>query len=150
MKKIGQLVVAATIFFALGAGAVASEIEALRTASDAAKVTIKRALSEGDSGLLTSVMADDITIVAPTGQTMRGMFTIRATAVMLFSFSENSEVSFERQTINLIDSLGYESGRYTVSEKLEGGKVRKIEGRYTLVWKSVEGEWKLYVVIGIR
>jgi uncharacterized protein (TIGR02246 family) len=128
----------------------AEELEDLKAASDSVHQTIIAALADEDSQLLASVFTGEGAIIAPTGESMLGRLTIRASATLLFLTVEAGEVDIDRYSLNIIDGEGYETGRYLYKEPAGEGQSRQYMGRYTLVWQKEDGRWRVHRAIAIR
>jgi ketosteroid isomerase-like protein len=47
--------------------------------------------------------------------------------------------------INVIGDYAYDLGYYEGKTKRPNGEVFDFSGKYVIVWKKVEGEWKIYI-----
>lgn len=130
--------------------AAAEELDDLKAASDSVHKTIVAALADENSQLLASVFTEEGAIIAPTGESMLGRLTIRASATLLFLSVEAGEVDIDRYSLNIIDGEGYETGRYLYKEPDGGQQARQYMGRYTLVWQKDDGRWRVHRAIAIR
>lgn len=51
------------------------------------------------------------------------------------------------QEINVIDDNAYDYGYYAVTSSNEKGEVSSSRGKYVIVWKQVDNDWKIYLDI---
>lgn len=130
--------------------ASASEIDAVRKASDSVHVTVREAIAEGNGGKLASVFTSDGAVISPGGQTIEGRLTIRVTASLLLSSMGAGTLTTSRYDLSLIDDLAYETGEYTMWQPVDEKKSRSYSGKYTIIWKMEDKSWKIYRVIGLR
>lgn len=130
--------------------AFASEIDTVRKASDSAHVTVREAIAEGDGEKLASVFTSDGAVISPGGQTIEGRLTIRVTASLLLSSMGAGTLTTSRHDLSLIDDLAYETGEYTMWQPVDEKKSRSYSGKYTIIWKMEDKNWKIYRVIGLR
>lgn len=146
-----RLAIALLAVLALSAApVVAEELDDLKAASDSVHKTIVAALADENSRLLASVFTDEGAIIAPTGESMLGRLTIRASATLLFLSVEAGEVDVDRYSLNIIDGEGYETGRYLYKEPRGDAGERQFMGRYTLIWQKEDGRWRVHRAIAIR
>jgi len=126
------------------------DLDRLRAASDSAHQTIPAALRESNAGKLVKLLGSDAALISPTGSSIQGRLTIRAMAALLLNTIGAGRIELKRQTLNIIDHTGYETGRYTVHDKTADGKALMFTGRYTVVWREEENTWRIGVAIAIR
>lgn len=127
-----------------------STLDDLMTASNAAHATVTVALVEEEGADLASVFTDKAVIITPRGRSIRGRFTIRTSASILLPGIGGGRLNISRQTLNLIDSTGYETGSYTFTRVGKDDKEETYSGRYTAIWQVEDGRWKIDRLLGIR
>lgn len=120
-------------------------------ASDSAFATIRTALADESGSKLASIFTSDAAIIMPSGQSVEGRLTIRATATLMLTAFGSGKLTVNRQHISIVDDTPYETGSYSFERPLDGdGKVQRYAGRYTLIWQREDGVWKIHRAIGIR
>ena len=142
--------IAVTLLLLPAGTASADLLEEVTAASDSARAIAKTALVEKDAGKIASLFTEDAAVIDENGRSIRGRFTIRATLTLLLMATGETEVEISRFDLNLIDSTGYETGKYTLRETSEDGKNRTFTGRCTLIWRFEDKGWKIDRAIGIR
>ena len=50
----------------------------------------------------------------------------------------------EPTEITIVDNIAYDLGYYNGKTQRKDGSVVTWKGKYLIVWKKVEGEWKIY------
>lgn len=130
--------------------ASASELDSVLKASNAAHLTVREAIAEGDGGKLASVFTSDGAVISPGGQTIEGRLTIRVTASLLLSTMGGGTLTTSRHDLSLIDDFAYETGEYQMRQPVDEDKFRSYSGKYTIIWKMEDKSWKIYRVIGLR
>jgi uncharacterized protein (TIGR02246 family) len=138
------------VLFLLSAGPLSAGIrEDITAASDEARATVGKALADEDGGLLASIFTDDAVVISSRGQTIKGRSTIRASATLAFLTLGSGKLDLARQYLSIIDSTGYEAGRY-VFRRGEGEELDPaFSGKYLVIWEIEDGAWKVARAVGL-
>jgi ketosteroid isomerase-like protein len=121
----------------------------LRSASDSASSVVQRALAEEDGAALASVFTENGALISPTGEVLKGKLTLKASAMLLMMTLGGGDLTLKRHNLNLLDSVGYETGSFTFREDDSEKDDRGWVGRYTVIWEKENGQWKISRAIGI-
>ncbi len=122
----------------------------LTETSDAAHAAVREALIEEDGAKLASIFTEDGAIISPDGRLLRGRLTIRASASLLFLTSGGGELETTRHNLTIIDSVGYETGRFIFRRAAGDRQIIAWSGRYTIIWQPEGGRWKVARAIGLE
>jgi uncharacterized protein (TIGR02246 family) len=143
------LLLPALLVFALAVRVTAGFTEEISAASDAARVTITKALEEEDAGLLASVFTDDAVVISSSGQSIQGRTSIRAAAILAFLTLGSGQLEAVRHYISVVDSTGYETGHYLFQRGEIDESSPAFSGHYTVIWQQEDGVWKIARAIGL-
>lgn len=97
-------------------------------------------VKQGDSAGIGSLYASDAKLLAPNGPAIQGASSI---ASAFGGIMKSGIAGAELKTVELwgTEALLSEEGTYTLSDK--DGKVLD-KGKYIVLWKNEEGNWKMY------
>ncbi len=128
----------------------AGDLSTATKASDKARITIKKAIDNKDSGLLASLFTSEGAIITPNGYTVSGRLKIRMAAKMIMLAGETGELTTSRQSVSMVDGAAYETGSYKFTLTGSDSKRNKvINGHYTIIWRQEDKTWKIHRAIGI-
>lgn len=98
------------------------------------------AYNRGDAPALTAMYTRDGQIMPPNMELVAGQQALEA---LFQSFWAAGDTVIKLETVEAEGSgnIAYEVGRYLLSGKT--GQVSD-QGKYIVVWKKVDGQWKLY------
>ena len=98
------------------------------------------AYNRGDAPGLAALYTHDGQIMPPNAELVAGPLALED---LFRSFWHEGDTVIKLETVEAEGSgdIAYEVGRYTLSGKT--GRVTD-QGKYIVVWKKVDGEWKLY------
>ncbi len=131
--------------------ALADNLADVTKASNQAQLTIKRAVAEKNSGLLSSLFTSDGAVISAQGHSISGRLQIRMAAKIAMLTGGSGKLSTTRNTISLLDDTAYETGSYTLRLSGETPQQDKTyNGYYTLVWRLEEKVWKVHRAIGMK
>jgi len=129
---------------------LADEFEGLKATSDSTLEFLQKAIEEKDSDPVLSILTSDAAIITTHGKVVQGYLTMKTSLTAIFFLAGNYKVEIKRHSLNLIDSVGYETGMYTLRQLMEDGTERQLTGRFTLIWQKEDGTWKIHRAIGLR
>jgi ketosteroid isomerase-like protein len=106
----------------------------------AAEKRFVAAYNRGDAPGLVAFYTSDGQIMPPNMEVVAGPVALEG---LFRRFWDAGDTVIELETVEAEGSgnIAYEVGRYTLSGKT--GKVND-QGKYIVVWKKVDGQWKLY------
>ncbi len=70
--------------------------------------------------------------------------------VRYWTLPEGISTSFHKITqteISVVENMAYDYGYYEGKTKHKDGNISSWKGKYVIVWKKVEGQWKMYLDI---
>jgi ketosteroid isomerase-like protein len=114
--------------------------KAIHNAILAAEKVFMAAYDRGDARALVSLYTKDGKIMPPNAKVASGAKSLKR---LFQSFWKAGDTVIKLKTVEADGSgdLGYEVGEYTLAGNT--GKVSD-RGKYIVVWKKVNGHWKLY------
>jgi uncharacterized protein (TIGR02246 family) len=114
--------------------------KAIHDAILAAEKVFVAAYNRADARALLDLYTKDGEIMPPNAKVASGP---KALEQLFRSFWKAGDTVIKLETVEADGSgeLAYEVGKYTLSDK--AGKVTD-RGKYIVVWKKVDGHWKLY------
>jgi len=106
----------------------------------AAEQTFVAAYNRGDAPGLAALYTGDGQIMPPNSDVVTGK---RGLEALFRSFWEEGDTVMKLETVEAegFGETAFEVGRYTLSGK--GGKVND-RGKYIVIWRKEDGQWKLY------
>ena len=106
----------------------------------AAEKRFVAAYNRGDAPGSAAFYTQDGQIMPPNTEVVAGPLALEG---LFRSFWDAGDTVIKLETVEADGSgdIAYEVGRYTLSGKT--GKVND-QGKYIVVWKKVDGQWKLY------
>jgi ketosteroid isomerase-like protein len=113
----------------------------VRTAIEAAnkKYFIDTA-PKGDAALLAAVYTDDAVAYPANSEAVKGRAALQAMWKSVFDMGINAfELNLEE--VDSAGDMAYETGNYVM--KMKDGTLAD-RGKYVVIWKKVNGEWKLH------
>ena len=134
----------ALIFFAIasftGAISNAAQQQNIRSAIEAGNQKFIQAFQKGDSAAVAALYAANAQVLPPNGEIASGDEPIQKFWQGVMD-SGIKAAQLETLEVEAFDDTAYEVGKYTLTG--EGGKIMD-RGKYIVIWKRVNGEWKLY------
>ena len=104
------------------------------------------AFSRADAAGIAALYTDDAKLLPPGSPMMTGKDAIQ-------SFWQGAmdmgikEAKLEIVAVESADNLAYEVSRFALSGEQQGGESIMLTGKYVVVWKNQDGNWKLHVDI---
>lgn len=145
MHKVALVAVAALTCFGAPSPAHSEDAmkAAMESAIDEANARLEDLQKQGDAEGMGRMYTNDAVLLPAGGASTRGREAIEAFwAEKLGSGVEDVQLTTE-ELVPLGDDLAYEIGRYTTTPKGVGA----VSGHYLVLWKRVDGGWKLHVDI---
>ncbi len=108
-----------------------------------------QAFIRGDHDAMTALYTVDAKIFPGKADIIEGHEAIRER----WKLPKGQKILFHKITpreINILDDHAYDYGYYVGQTQLEDGKQVSWKGKYVIVWKKIEGEWKMYLDIWNR
>jgi uncharacterized protein (TIGR02246 family) len=100
----------------------------------------------GDAAGLAALYTGDAKLLPPDSQMMDGTDAIRSFWQGAMNMGVK-EATLETVEVESRDDLAYEIGRYTLVIQSKGGESTTAKGKYVVVWKNLDGGWRLHVDI---
>ncbi|RJP69720.1 MAG: SgcJ/EcaC family oxidoreductase [Ignavibacteriales bacterium] len=99
---------------------------------------------QGDVDAYMSYLADDVVLLLPNAEPLKGKEVIRKLVVNVFNTITVAETNIMKDII-ICDNLGYAWGIYdaTFTAKADGTKTRELGKVVTLWQRGSDGQWKL-------
>lgn len=98
-------------------------------------------LKKGDVAALTAVYTNDAMIVEPDSPTTTGRAQIAANLKQMFASTKFLGMTHTRTALEVSGNLAVENGTVVQTFQESGKAPQKVERRYTLVFKNVNGKW---------
>ena len=104
------------------------------------------AFSRADAAGIAALYTDDAKLLPPGSPMMSGKDAIQ-------SFWQGAmdmgikEAKLEIVAVESAGNLAYEVSRFALSGEQQGGESIMLTGKYVVVWKNQDGNWKLHVDI---
>jgi len=140
MKRTTALVLGPLLTLMLLNAGAASEKRGARTAIERAAKTFAEGVKAGDAATMASLYAEDAKAFPPNGEMVTGRAAIQQMWQDALA-SGIKEMEIKPAEIEESGDHAYEVGAYVING--EGGK-HLDHGKYVVVWKRKNGEWKMY------
>jgi ketosteroid isomerase-like protein len=104
------------------------------------------AFSRGDAGAIAALYTDDAKLLPPSFPMMTGKEAVQS----FWQGAMNSgvtEAKLETLELESQGNLASEIGRFTLTVQLQGSETTTMTGKYLVVWKNQDENWKLHVDI---
>jgi uncharacterized protein (TIGR02246 family) len=121
-------------------------MENVRNSIASANQNFMDAFSRADAAGLAALYTEDTKLLPPGSSMMTGREAVQ-------SFWQGAmEMGIKEAKLDTIDvesdgSLAYEIGRFALTVQPQGGESALMTGKYVVVWKNLDGSWKLHVDI---
>ncbi len=118
----------------------------VRQAIEAINKQFADAVKRGDAAAVAALYTEDARLLPPNGPTLVGREAIQN----FFQSNIDAGVSDLQLTIlevGVVRDLAYEIGQYALTIQPEEGEALRDQGKYVVIWKRENGEWKLDVDI---
>lgn len=118
----------------------------VRQAIEAVNTQFADAVRRGDAAAVAALYTEEARLLPPNGQTLVG-----SEAIQNF-FQSNIDAGLSDLQLTILEvgvarDLAYEIGQYALTIQPEEGEAIRDQGKYVVVWKRENGEWKLDVDI---
>ena len=118
-------------------------LSAIKSQNEKYMVAYKKA----DIDALAALHTDDVTVMAPYRQTIKGKDALKAWLREDLSLGP-SELVLSTATVERHGITAYETGQYSLTINPEGADMIKDEGNYVVIWQNQpKGEWLYHVDI---
>jgi len=114
-----------------------------RTAIDDANAKLMALQKQGDAAGMGDMYTEDAILLPAGGLRTEGREAIEAFWAKKFGSGVADVQLTTEDLVPLGDDLVYEIGRYTTAQK----DAVPVSGQYLVLWKRVDGRWKLHVDI---
>ena len=124
---------------AVGLSATPARSDEVRTAVEAANRAFIAAFLRGDAAAVAALYTEDAKVIAPGSDVASGRVAIRALWQKVIDGGVK-DLTLSTGTVESAGDLAYEDG----TVKLVGKDGQTTVGRYVVVWKRIDGAWKLH------
>ena len=100
------------------------------------------AYNSGDLETLLALHTKDAIVMAPNQPAARGHEAIRASLVQVAEAEGGGHLDLKTVEVGGMGDTAWEIGHYEVS--LDGGDTLVDKGHTTVIWKKVDGSWRMY------
>ncbi|MEK6376035.1 MAG: DUF4440 domain-containing protein [Acidobacteriota bacterium] len=102
------------------------------------------AIGRGDINAITAFYADDAVLLPPNAPPFRGKAAIQQ---FWTGFLASAKVAGTLTPDNVMQScdLAAEVGHYDLTITPPGGAAIQDQGKYSVTWKKIDGQWKIAV-----
>ena len=122
------------------------DLEQIRQTLSEKNAKFREAFRQEDAGAVAALYTEDAVLLPPNSDTLRGREVIKAfwSAVM--------QMGVKDVLLTTVDLMGMvefvcEIGKYKLTIQPEGQDVMEDFGKYLVIWKQAEGDWKLHIDI---
>lgn len=118
----------------------------VRQAIEALIKQLEDAYNRGDAAAANALYTEEARVLPPGGPTLVG----REAILQNFQPSDTvvfSDLQLTTLEVRVVRDLAYEIGEYTETIQPEEGEAIRDQGKYVVVWKRENGEWKIDVDI---
>lgn len=118
----------------------------VRQAIEAINKQLADAVNRGEAAAVAALYTEEARVLPPNGPTLVGQEAIQN----FFQSNIDAGVSDFKITtleVGVARDLAYEIGEYALTIQPEEGEAIRDQGKYVVVWKRENGEWKLDVDI---
>lgn len=102
------------------------------------------AVRKGDIDGMASLYTPDAIALPPDGPVVKGRDNIKQLWGMVVNQMGLKDVKLETLDLQIAGDTAYEVGEATLSLEPTGGKATMAVAKYVVVWKKVDGQWRLH------
>jgi uncharacterized protein (TIGR02246 family) len=114
---------------------------AARTAINHAWDEVVAAAKAGDASALAKIYTPDAMMIDPSMPTVTGRANIEKTLKDWLATTKFIGMTRQQTAFETLGDVAIENGTFTQDVQEKGKPPMKVTGRYTLVWKQVDGKW---------
>jgi uncharacterized protein (TIGR02246 family) len=89
----------------------------------------------GDAESMATMSTEDVLIMAPNADDLRGRLAVKQAMAQVFSTMKITDFVIQTREIEICDSTAYELATYTENLNFTGKPPQPVRGHYLLVWK---------------
>jgi uncharacterized protein (TIGR02246 family) len=145
MKKL--LVISVILIAACGSSQMSSDSQSgdAESAIRQADVAVATAMRTGDMDAIANSYTTDATFMPPNMPAAHGQGPIRTSWSGFLGQFSSTDVTLTPDDVQQSGNLAVETGRYMVHVVPKGTTTPVTDsGKYVVVWKKVDGRWKIY------
>lgn len=105
-----------------------------------------KAVMNGETEKLVNAYTEDAKLFPTNREILTGSDSLRA----YWTFAEGSSISYHKLTpleIKIVGNEAYDYGYFEGTSVFSDGSESSWQGKYVVIWRKVEGEWKMYLDI---
>ncbi len=119
----------------------------VRQAIEAINKQFADAVKRGDAAAVAALYTEDARLLPPNGPMIVGREAIQNSEQSDFDAGVSGDLQLTTLEVGVVRDLAYEIGEYAHTIQPDEGEAIKDQGKYVVVWKRENGEWKLDVDI---
>ncbi len=105
------------------------------------------AYNRGDAAAFAALYTEEARLLPPNGPMIVGREAIQNSQQSDFDTGVSGDLQLTTLEVRVARDLAYEIGEYALTIQPEEGEAIRDQGKYVVVWKRENGEWKLDVDI---
>ncbi len=121
-----------------------ASVAAARGATNKSWDELLSAAKAGDATKTSTYYTTDAVIIDPAMATLRGRANIEKMMKEWFASSKFLGMTRQASTFEVYGDVAIETGTNSASMQEKGKPVSKSDGRYTILWKNVDGKWLVH------
>jgi uncharacterized protein (TIGR02246 family) len=99
------------------------------------------ASKKGDAATMATIYAPDVMLIDPTMATVAGRDNVVKLLADMFATTKFVDETHQQTALEVSGDLAVENGTYTQTTQERGKAPQSVSGRYTLVYRNVNGQW---------
>ena len=117
----------------------------VRQAIEALSKQYADAVNRGDAAAYAALYTEEARVLPPNGPMIIGREAIKNSHQSSIDAGIRHVLQLTTLEVRVVRDLAYEIGEYTETIQPEEGEAIRDQGKYVVVWKRENGEWKLDV-----
>jgi uncharacterized protein (TIGR02246 family) len=99
------------------------------------------ASKRGDAAMMATIYTPDVMLIDPTMATVSGRDSVVSLLRGMFATTKFVDETHQQTALEVSGDLAVENGTYTQTMQERGKAPASVSGRYTLVFRNVNGQW---------
>lgn len=143
---LGTFLLTLPVLLFVGCEKAPEDTAKVRQAIEAVNKQFGDAIRRGDAAAIAALYTEETRTLPPNGPTVVGREAIQN--LMQGNIDAGvSDLQLTTLEVGAARDFAYEVGEYEITIQLDEGEAIKDQGKYVVIWKRENGEWKLDVVI---
>ena len=123
-------------------GTSAEDLQAIKAASE----QVINANNQGDAAAVAALYTEEAKRLPPNSQMIVGRESIQASVQAAFDAGAG-DLRITMIELSVSGDMAHEVGKFTLTIQPEEGEAISESGKYVTIWKRVNGNWKIDVLI---